>query len=286
MDPFAADHNTLALIEAHYSSLRASEKKAADYIISHPNEVIYITITALAKKAGVSEASVIRLCKSLGFNGFQGLKISLARQATLPETAHEDISEYDDTQTAISRVSESNIEAIRNTVQFLDPVQVEKAVDAIAATNRLEFYGVGGSGSVAMDAQHDFFKFIEGSCTAYSDSHMQAMSASTMKPGDVVVGISHSGATKDIVESLKIAKQYGATVIGITGGIQNAITSICDISFQIVSRQQHYRPGLMSSRLAALTILDILATGVASRKPERTADIMERTRNALKGKKY
>lgn len=281
------DVNIIVLIKAHYNTLRTSEKKIADYILNHPDTIIYSSITTLAKEVSVSETSVIRFCKSLGFNGFQDFKINLARQLAVPrQQIDEDISKYDDTATIINKVTTANINAIQETIQFLDPAKIDQAVQAIAGTSRLEFYGVGGSGAVAQDAQHDFFKYINGSCIAYTDSHMQAMSASTMSPGDVAVGISHSGATKDIVESLEIAKKAGATIIGITGGMSNRITEICDISLQIVSREQHYRPGLMSSRLAALTILDILATGVAFSDPEHTMQVMEKTNAALKTKKY
>ena len=281
------DMNIVVLIKAHYSSLRTSEKKIADYILENLDEVIYMNITALAASVSVSETSVIRLCKSLGFSGYHDFKISLARQVSVPrESQAEDITKYDDTDTVISKVMNSNMDAVRETMQFLDADKVDRAIRLIAGTKRLEFYGVGGSGAVAMDAQNNFFKYIKGACIAYTDSHMQAMSAATMGPGDVVIAISHSGQTKDIADSIRIARAQGASVISITGSVSNEVSDNSDIAFQSVSLDQYYRPGLMSSRLGALSILDCLATGVAFWDPERTSDVMEKTQAAIRPKKY
>lgn len=282
-----SEANALLRLNAHYSTLRASEQKVADYILSDPDRAIYQSITTLAENANVSETSVIRLCKAIGYNGFQDFKINVAKGVVAPrQQIHEDITADDDTQTIIHKVMNANIKAVEDTMDFIDPLLVQKAVDAIANTRRLEFYGVGGSGIVALDAHHMFFKYIDGACIAYTDPHMQAMSAATMKPGDVAVGISHTGGTKDIVESLQIAKNAGATVIGITGGLKNPVSQICDIGLTVVSKEQYYKPEPMSSRIAVLCIIDTLATAVAFTRPDIVLSNLQKTREALANKKY
>lgn len=287
MPQMEPDRNAMLRLQAHYSSLRLSEKKAADYILNNPENAIYQSITTLAENAQVSETSVIRLCKAIGYHGFQDFKINVARGATEPRRQiHEEISDSDDVPAIISKVMNANIKAVSDTMNFLDPQQMQLAVDAIAATSRLEFYGLGGSGVVAKDAQHMFFKYIDGACIAYSDPHMQAMSASTMGPGDVAVGISHTGRTKDIVESMRIAHQTGATTICITGGIKSPVTKNSDIVLTVVSKEQFYKPEPMSSRIAQLSVIDALATAVACTRPEMILDNLQKTRKALTDKRY
>ena len=278
--------NALLQLRARYSALRTSEKRVADYILSRPDEIIYLSITSLADKCHTSETSVIRLCKAMGYNGYQDFKINIAKSIIEPsKQIHEEVGEDDSTSDIIKKVMSSNIKAIEDTMQVLSSQQVQCAVDAIANTRRLEFYGMGGSGSVALDAQHKFFKYGI-SCLAYTDPHMQAMSAATMGPGDVALGISHTGSSKDIVENLEIAAQAGATTICITGGMKSPITKVCDIVLMVVSKEQSYKPEPMSSRIAQLSIIDVLSVGVARTRPDAVLKNLQKTRKSLSAKRY
>lgn len=278
--------NALLQLRAHYNSLRSSEKRIADYILAQPDEIIYLSISALAELVDVSETSIIRMCKAIGYNGYHAFKINIARGIVDPrKQIHEEIGESDSTADIIRKVMSANIKAIEDTMDYLSAAEVQRAIDAISKTNRLEFYGMGGSGAVAVDAQHKFFKYC-ASCIAYSDSHMQAMSAATMKPGDVAVGISHSGRTKDLIDNLKVASAAGATTICITGGIKSPITLTCDIVLPVVSKEQSYRPEPMSSRIAQLSIIDVLSVGVALTRPDDVIKSLEKTRSSISHKRY
>lgn len=286
MNPIDSGSNALLRLRAYYSSLRSSEKRIADYILSNPDEIIYLSITMLAKKVRVSETSVIRLCKAIGYHGFQDFKINIAKCSIQPnQQIYENITEGDQTSDILRKVMNSNAQAILDTMELLNIDQVEAAVKAISITNRLEFYGLGGSGAVAADAHHKFFKLCPFSAY-YIDPHMQAMSASTLKKGDVVIAISHTGYTKDLVESMKIASEAGATTICITGGIQSPITEVCDIVLSNVSKEQSYRPEPMSSRIAQLSIIDVLATSVAFTRPSDVLKNLEKTRDAISSKRF
>ncbi|MFA5634748.1 MAG: MurR/RpiR family transcriptional regulator [Anaerovoracaceae bacterium] len=278
--------NALLQLQAHYNSLRASERKVADYILNYPDKIIYESIKALSEKANVSDTSVIRMCKAIGYNGYHDFKISVAQSIVAPQhQIHEEISDDDSISDILRKVMKANVKAIEDTMNFMDTQLIQQAVDAIANSNRLEFYGVGGSGSVAMDAQHKFFKYCNY-CIAYSDPHMQAMSASTMKKGDVVVGISHSGNTKDTVDNLRIASNVGATTIAITGGLKSPITEVCSIVLPVVAKEKFYKPEPMSSRLAQLSIIDVLATGVAFTRPDDVLQSLQKTRESITSKRY
>ncbi len=276
----------LLRLRIHYKGLRASEQRVADYILSHQEEIVFLSISALANLCDTSETSVIRLCKALGYNGYQHFKMDLARsnRPDSPDThynhIHEDVSDRDDIAAIIQKVMNTNIQAIEETKFTLDPGQTQAAVAAISNTHRLEFYGMGGSGCVAIDAHHKFFKF-GFSCNAYVDPHMQAMSAATMKPGDVVVGISNSGNTKELINSLNIAKEAGATTICITGNADSNIAKICDIVLIATANERRYKPEPMSIRIAQLSIIDILAVAVTIPRQEDVLHILQKTRRAV-----
>ncbi|MGI5966920.1 MULTISPECIES: MurR/RpiR family transcriptional regulator [Anaerotruncus] len=278
--------NALLHLQTHYSTLRASEKRIADYILSRPDEIIYLSITSLANECHTSETSVIRLCKAMGYKGYQDFKINIAKSIIEPsKQIHEAVTNQDSTADIIKKVMSSNIKAIEDTMQVLSSQQVQLAIDAISKTRRLEFYGMGGSGSVALDAQHKFFKY-GFSCIAYTDPHMQAMSAATMGPDDVAFGISHTGSSKDIVENLEIASKAGATTICITGGLKSPITKVSDIVLMVVSKEQSYKPEPMSSRIAQLAIIDVLSVGVALTRPDAVLNNLQKTRSALATKRF
>ncbi|MCL2616550.1 MAG: MurR/RpiR family transcriptional regulator [Defluviitaleaceae bacterium] len=276
----------LLQIRVHYDLFRKSEKRVADYILSAPHEIIHLSITTLAERCQVSETSVIRLCKKIGYPGFQNLKINVAMSVVTPaKQIHEAAIESDSVADLIQKILSANKAAIENTMQILNPAQIEKAIDAIANTKRLEFYGMGGSGAVAVDAQHKFFKYGIA-CVAYSDTHMQAMSASTMQKGDIAFAISHGGSSIDLVDNLKVAKEVGATTITITGGIKSPITKVSDIVLAAIAEEQSYKFEPMSSRIAQLCIIDVLAVGVALRRQKIVLENMRKSRQAVASKRY
>lgn len=278
--------NALIQLQAHYNALRTSERRIADYILSHPNDIIYQSVTTLAENTKVSETSVIRLCKTIGYNGFQDFKINIAKSIVEPQQQiHEEVKSGDSVQDLIRKVMTSNIKAVEDTMNYLNGEAIRRAIDAIAGAKRLEFYGVGGSGAVAMDAHHKFFKYCPF-CAALIDPHMQAMSATTMREGDVAFGISHTGGTKDIVESLSLARDAGATTISLTGGMNSPITHVSDIVLQVVSREQAYKPEPMSSRIAQLSVIDVIAVGVAMTRPDDVLETLSKTRRAISNKRY
>lgn len=280
------DSEVIRKIKTTYSQFRNSEKRIADFVLEDPNQIIYASISKVAKQCNISEASVLRFCKAMGYNGFQDFKISLSLSLSSPSTQiHEDVSFSDPTVEMINKVMNSEMQEISDTLQFLDPKKIEAAINVISKTKRLEFYGVGGSGCVAIDAQHKFFR-LGMSCIAYIDTHMQAMSASTMHKGDVVVGISHTGSTKDTVESFKIAKEVGATTICITSGVDSPIIKYTDIALIVISREQIFKPEPMTSRIVQLAIIDILSVGVAMKKRKEILNNLSKTRKAISTKRY
>lgn len=268
------------------STFRDSEERVADYILAHAGEVVNLPITALAERIGVSEATIVRMCKKIGFHGFQELKINLALETVSPiQTVHEEISEQDDVGTIMRKVAAANTHALQATLDVLSEAELKRAVDRLYEASSIQFYGVGGSGPVAMDAAHKFMKTGKP-VTPYTDPHMQAMAASLVEPGDVVVAISHSGSSRDIIDALAIARSRGATTIGITHYARSPIDKVVDIKLGTSSHETLYRMESTSSRIAQLAIIDALFIGVCLRDPERAVRNIVATREAIAPKRF
>jgi DNA-binding MurR/RpiR family transcriptional regulator len=285
-DPRTNARGVLRAVRTRLDDLRNSEKKVALAVLGAPDKVIYQSISELAENAGTSEPTVLRFCRALGFRGYHDLKIQLA-QDLVPEVKniHEDVAPGDDPATLIRKVLNANTIAINATLDTLDPERVARAIRALARAKHIDFFGLGGSGAVAMDAHHKFFR-LGIPCGWQSDSHMQAMSAALMTPRHVLVAVSHSGSTKDIVESLRIAKASGATSIAIVSHRKSPVASLADIPLCVHAKETGFKPEPMSSRIAHLCVIDVLAVGVAL---ERSADFVasvQKTRRALVEKRY
>jgi RpiR family carbohydrate utilization transcriptional regulator len=276
----------LRAVRTHLDDLRNSEKKVALAVLGSPDKVIYQSISELAENAGTSEPTVLRFCRALGFKGYHDLKIQVA-QDLVPEVKniHEDVTRGDDAATLIRKVLNANVIAINATLDILDPGMVDRSIQALARAKHIDFFGLGGSGAVAMDAYHKFFR-LGIPCGWQSDSHMQAMSAALMTPRNVVLVISHSGSSKDIVESLDIAKANGATTIAIVSHRKSPVASLADIPLCVHAKETGFKPEPMSSRIAHLSVIDVLAVGVALRRSEDFVASVQKTRRALVGKRY
>ena len=276
----------LRAVQTHLDDLRNSEKKVALVVLGSPDKVIYQSISELAENAGTSEPTVLRFCRALGFRGYHDLKIHLA-QDLVPEmkNIHEDVVSGDDAAALIRKVFNANIIAINTTLDILDPGMVGRAIQALARAKRIDFFGLGGSGAVAMDAHHKFFR-LGISCGWQSDSHMQAMTAALMTPKNVVVAISHSGSSKDIVEALQIAKTNGAVTIAIVSHRKSPVASLVDVPLCVHAKETGFKPEPMSSRIAHLSVIDVLAVGVALKKRQSFVASVQKTREALVGKRY
>ena len=272
-------------INAAMSRLRDSEKKIIEFIEQNQDEIIHLSITEVAERSETSEASVVRLCKRLGYKGFQDLKINLAKEVIAPEKQiHEVIEKGDDVVMIKKKVFQSNIQALYDSIEVCNDEELRKAVDAISNARFIEFYGTGGSGTVALDAHHKLLKLGIKSF-AYNDTILQAMSASVLTNQDVVIGISHTGSNTDVLAALKLAKEAGATIICITNSSKSPITKISDIILQTASNETLFRTDAISSRIAQLTIIDILVAAVANQQYELYYSNLQKTRKSTIDKK-
>jgi len=274
-------HNLLRKISATRPQLRKSEDKVADYVLQHASDVISMRIVDLATKTGVSEPTVIRFCRALGFDGFKSFKLQLAQTlgsgGIFTQFAVDDKDTIEDLS---NKVFDSTVGSLLTVRDELDPRALEKAINVICNANRVEFYGFGASGSVAADAQHKFFR-LQLSTAAYTDPHIQHMSAISLGKRDVVVAISQSGKSKALLQSVKLAREAGATVIGLAP--QNTpLSKLSSIPIFINMEEDNQAFTPVSSRIAHLLVIDVLAMGVARYRRPHLKDHLKRLNKSLR----
>lgn len=276
----------LARIRAKEGSLPPAAARIAGLILEQPERVVHMSVTEVAEEVGVSEGRVVSFCQELGARGFQDLKIWLARDLVEPvQFIHEDLERNDDTRTVIQKIVRSDIQALQDTLAVLDPEAMARAVELILRAERVEFYGIGSSASVANDAHYRMMR-IGISCSVHTDSHIQAVSASLTGPGVVTVTISHSGSTQETLAATRLAKEAGASTIVVTNYGKNPIQKYADVVLYTAARETSFRTEAMTSRIAELSIVDALNACVALATYERSLDTIGRTFEVLSTKRF
>jgi RpiR family carbohydrate utilization transcriptional regulator len=261
-------------------AMRRSERKVAEFVLSRPAEVIRMRIVDLAELALVSEPTVIRFCRAVGCNGFLEFKLSLAQQlAASPSYGQIAITDTDSLAECTFKAFDSTVDTLLSVRDHLDLDMLDDAVKAICAATRVEFYGFGASAAVAFDAQHRFFR-LQLATAAYSDPHLQNMSATSLNTGDVVVAFSQSGRTQAILESMELVKRNGAIVIALAPSDSPvAKAASIPIAIDVEEDNQIYTP--LSSRIAHLVVIDVLAIGVAQQKGPDLQEHLQRLQENL-----
>ena len=259
--------NLIRRITENQASLRKSEAKVANYVLANASEVIKMRIVDLASRSEVSEPTVIRFCKAIGFDGFQSFKLQLAQQLGLGSVFTQFAVEDNDTVAdLINKVFDTTVGSLITAREEINSEVLEQAITTISNARRVEFYGFGASGSVAADAQHKFFR-LQLSSAAYTDPHIQRMSAISLGPEDVVVAISQSGETQALLQSVALAREAGANVIGLAPH-NTSLSRVCNLAIYVNMEEDLKSFTPVSSRIAHLVVIDVLATGVARhRKP-------------------
>ena len=258
-----------------------TERRVCQQILQNPRQIILGSVVELAEKSSASEATIVRLCRKLGYQGFAEFKVVLSQDLVTPlENIHEDIAADDNIQTLVKKVTRSNVQALHDTLQVLDAKAVSRAVDILFKANRITCVGMGGSGALAFDAQHKFLRTGKP-CVAYTDKHLQLIASSLLGPQDTVVAITHSGSNRDMLEVCQVARRAGARLIAITHFASSPITRIVEVSLFTSSRETSYRHESLSSRIATLNIVDILYVGLSLRHDRKMVDNLRRIREAV-----
>ncbi len=275
------NQNLFKAIQQTHEQLRKSERKVADYVLEHRAKVVQMRIVDLAAAAGVSEPTVVRFCRAIGFDGFQGFKLTLA-QFVASNTSYEQfrLDSRDSVEEFKEKIFDSTMGNLMRVKSDLNAANLEKAIVALAQTRRVDCYGFGASAPICSDAQHKFFR-LNMSAAAYSDPHLQTMAAVTLQPGDVVIAISQTGRTKDLLHTTQLAMDAGATVIALCPS-NTPLAQQVQIPLYIDLDEDKELNTLMSSRITQMVVIDVLAVGVTMQLGEEAKAHLKTIKRSLK----
>ncbi|MCC3703567.1 MurR/RpiR family transcriptional regulator [Rouxiella badensis] len=277
--------NTLEKILSFLDILSKSERKVAEVILASPQTAIHSSIATLAKMADVSEPTVNRFCRRLETKGFPDFKLQLAQSlANGTPYVNRNVEETDSVEAYSAKIFESTMASLEQVKNTLDISAVNRAVDLLTQAKKISFFGLGASAAVAHDAMNKFFRF-NIPVIYFDDIVMQRMSCMNSGEGDVVVLISHTGRTKNLVELAHLARENDATVIAITSkDTPLAHEATLSLLLDVPEDTDVYMP--MVSRLAQLTLIDVLATGFTLRRGAKFRDNLKRVKESLRDSRF
>jgi len=276
----------LARLRHLQADLPPTARRIASYIDTHAEEIIRMSITELADQVEASEGSIVSLCRRLGASGFQELKILIARELVEPmQFIQEDLHEGDSISEVSGRIFAAHANSLADTRKLLSTEALGQAVELIRAAARIDVYGIGSSGPIAVDLAYRLMQ-LGLRAAATIDSHMQAVNAAMSGPDVTVVTVSHSGSTVETVLATRLAKEAGAKVIGITRLGRSPLQRYCDVVLHTVANETRYRPEAMSSRVAQLAIVDTLVSCCALADPERSVAKLQLSARVIAEKRY
>lgn len=272
-------------IRHHYQMMGAAEKRIADYLFNHSNEIVGISISELATLCDCGDATIVRFARRIGLNGYQDLKIRIATEMNTSSKIEEDIQREDSCFQIFQKRQIAISDALQKTGSVLDPGKLDQVAHLIMEATRTVIFGLGNSASIAQDAAHKLMR-LGLDAQACNDNHLQAIIASHLRRGSVAIGISHSGASKDIVEAMRLCKIWGATTVCVTNYGESPITKVADIALFTKSEETDFSILALNSRIAQLAIFDSIYTYIVLHTEKESKQAIYNTEIALQSKKY
>ena len=279
--------SVLERISNEYYSLTSSEKKTADYVLVHLNDTQFMSISELAEACNVAEATITRFCRRLGYKGYNAFKLAIAntsaQRSRFDNPLSGEVVGSDSPEDISRKLFAVHTEAMRQTLDVLSPDAVRRAADLLELADKVLCMGQGGSMLIANEAAH-LFSTATNKFFAVSDAHIQAMTASMMSQEDVILYFSYSGATLDMMQTLKLAHEQGGKVILITRFPNSPGSTLADIVLQIGGNESPLQAGSVAARIAQMYLLDVLFSEFSRRNLEACRQNRKRIADALADK--
>lgn len=267
-----------------YYDLTAAEKRTADYIMANRDRCQYLSIAELAEFSGVAEATVSRFCRRLGYKGFNAFKLAIANSSAVPadgDLLSGPVDASDSVEEMCRKVYAADQDAMRQTLELIEPEKIRQAADLLQKAGRVICMGQGASMILAEMTAH-LFATVSGKFSAVADSHYQVMTAVNMEPGDLILFFSYSGATRDMLDTMRSAKARGVKLLLVTRFPKSPGTSLADLALLCGSNEGPLQLGSVPAKIAQLFLMDVLFSEYCRRdlKPcrqsrERIAEAME-----------
>jgi RpiR family transcriptional regulator, carbohydrate utilization regulator len=283
-DPLLAQsipHHCLIRLKSIFSSLKSAEHRAANFLVSQPEQISLSNVADMAKRAGCSQATVVRLARKLGYEGFPELRADFRRREPGPVYEEIRVGNHSDVREVASGIFEASVVALRDTLQLLDLDAYQRALDSLLRAERMAFIGIGNAAVVAQDA---FLKFLRVGVTCFqsADPDLQLVFAATqLHKGDVLLAISYSGASRPLLNAMKQAQAAGVVVILITNFPRSPLARLADIVLLTAVFQNHLSGEIAAKRIAQLCIVESLYVNYLIRKGALPQKTLKQANSAL-----
>lgn len=272
-------------LESPNFKVTKSDKILIGYIKNNIEDVFYKPISQIAKESNIGEATITRFSKKMGFNGLQDFKVTLAQEiSSLSKNKNIINSNIENNEPVVDTAKKlliSNINTLESTVDIINGQDIHKSSQLIINAKRIYFVGIGYSGIIAQDSNYKFMR-IGLNCVSFDSSHTMIMMASIMEKGDLLIAISHSGETDEIIKTVKLAKENEVDVISITKKKESSLKDISDIHLEYISEETLLETGSISSKLAQIFLIDLIYTQVVKEISSEAIDRKIKTTDAIK----
>ena len=279
--------SVLERISSEYYSLTSSEKKTADYVLAHLNDTQFMSISELAEACNVAEATITRFCRRLEYKGYNAFKLAIAntsaQRSQFDNPLSGEVVSGDSPEDISRKLFAAHTEAMRQTMNLLSSDAVRRAADLLESADKVLCMGQGGSMLMANEAAH-LFSTATNKFFAVSDAHIQAMTATMMSDRDVILFFSYSGATRAMMETLKLAREQGGKVILVTRFPNSPGSALADVVLQIGGNESPLQAGSVAARIAQMYLLDVLFSEFSRRNLEACRQNRKRIADALADK--
>lgn len=268
-------------IREGFSTYTDTEKRLADYILDHKEEVVNYSAQILGDKVNTSAAAVVRFAKKLGFKGYTALKVELAKDQTTDQVDFDDIIKTEDTVSVmVKKANAMNLKTIEQTYKLINTDVLEEVIGKLIEADTIYLFGVGGSGIVCDDLLNKLIR-INKRAIFNKDPHIQLAGATHITSKDVAIGVSYSGNTKEINTAMNQAEKMGAYTVGITQMSKSKMSKICEALLHVPSEEKELRLGAIQSRNSSLIITDLLYYGITKADIAHSKDSLRRTRDLI-----
>lgn len=274
----------LEQLESPTFKVTKSDKLLIAYIKENIDDVFYKPISQIAKESNIGEATITRFVKKMNFNGLQDFKVTLAQEISTinkKNIINKNIQNDEPALDTAKKLLSSNVTTLENTVEIINSKDVHDCARLIINANKVYFIGIGYSGIIAQDSNYKFMR-IGLNCVSFDSSHTMIMMSSIMEEGDLIIAISHSGETEEIIKTVKLAKANNAKIISITENKNSELKDISDVHLSYVSGETVLETGSISSKLAQFFIIDLVYTQVVKELSNEAIERKIKTTNAIK----
>ncbi|KPI51221.1 RpiR family transcriptional regulator [Clostridioides difficile] len=274
----------LEQLESPTFKVTKSDKLLITYIKENIEDVFYKPISQIAKESNIGEATITRFVKKMNFSGLQDFKVTLAQEISTmnkKNIINKNIQNDEPALDTAKKLLNSNITTLENTVEIINSTDVHNCARLIINAKKIYFIGIGYSGIIAQDSNYKFMR-IGLNCVSFDSSHTMIMMSSIMEEGDLIVAISHSGETEEIIKTVKLARDNNAKIISITENKNSELKDISDVHLSYVSGETVLETGSISSKLAQFFIIDLVYTQVVKELSNEAIERKIKTTNAIK----